>query len=130
MAQWVETLIASLMTWVQSLEPRWWKERTDTQKLSSDLHMPHNYTSKYLRQMKTQVYRRKLYSDVIAFLFKLHKRSNFLPTDKCLNKTRYSHVTQHWSSDTLQHIWTSKIFCSVKKNSGTTSAPYTHYRSI
>lgn len=40
-----DVFAARLTTWIGSLGPTWWKERTDPHKLSSDLHSPvHIYT--------------------------------------------------------------------------------------
>lgn len=37
MTQWIEVLLPSLVTWMQHLEPTPWREKTNFNKLSSDL---------------------------------------------------------------------------------------------
>lgn len=39
MIQWIGRLLPNLMIWVLFLGPSWWKERTNSYKLSADLHV-------------------------------------------------------------------------------------------
>lgn len=84
MAQWIETLSPSLMTWVQSLKPTWQKERTGFHELSSDLHTytmacvaaPPQHTNKSINALKKlKINNQKSESDILTKTIELKVRA-------------------------------------------------------
>lgn len=68
-------MLSSLMTWVPSLGPTWWEERTYFQRLSSDLHTTmhtcsiahiHMHELLHTKQIKKIIKKRK--KNVILFI--------------------------------------------------------------